>query len=245
MSFFILLWDNFSFLGINATSLQQGLIWFRLNYAAVALFLLAFYYFFIVHFIRLKSRSINIFVIVIALLFSIASIGTSTIIDSTIAKPWGIDIVPGGLNSSFNAFATILAISVIYYSIRKYRVSLSREKVQIQYFLIGTIIFIVFNIVFNVFLPTIGFTKYQYLGDYSSIFFLGFTAYAIIQRRLFGVRFLFQHRLLNSALSMFPIGLLLFMLILFEYRYSHGTARNSIIIALFFFAFFIYPFNLS
>src|SRR3989304_8347310 len=55
MTIFILLWANFSYFGSTARSVSTGLLFYRLNWAAVSLFLPSFFYFFVIYFL-LKSH---------------------------------------------------------------------------------------------------------------------------------------------------------------------------------------------
>jgi signal transduction histidine kinase len=63
-----------------------------------------------------------------------------------------------------------------------------RDK-RVQYFLLGLLIFYWQNIVFNILLPIfLGVSQYYFLGDYSTIILLGFTAFSIIRYRLFNIK---------------------------------------------------------
>jgi len=66
---------------------------------------------------------------------------------------------------------------------------LINSKSQSPVFFIGVLIFVLFNIAFNVVLPVLLNTiKYHQWGDYSTIIFLIFAAYAMTRYRLFDVR---------------------------------------------------------
>jgi signal transduction histidine kinase len=65
----------------------------------------------------------------------------------------------------------------------------SKEKTKVHYFLIGFFIWIFANLVFNIILPVFQKTPQLWaIGNYSAIFFLGLTAYAIVKRELFGTK---------------------------------------------------------
>lgn len=62
---------------------------------------------------------------------------------------------------------------------------------RLQLFLVGLFAFYFLNVVFNIFLPIFfNISRFYFLGDYSTLILLGFTAYAIVQHRLFDVRIL-------------------------------------------------------
>jgi len=81
-----------------------------------------------------------------------------------------------------------------------------KERLKVQYLLIGVVIFVLFNVVFNIISPSIwGSVQYQHFGDYSAIFLLGFTAYAIVKQELFGIK------VVLAALLVGSIAILLFL----------------------------------
>jgi len=62
---------------------------------------------------------------------------------------------------------------------------------KFEYFLIGISIFYIANILFNIMFPVLfGVVSIYYLGDYSTIFFLALTAYAITRKKLMDVKLL-------------------------------------------------------
>lgn len=74
---------------------------------------------------------------------------------------------------------------------QKYFTFSPKEQIKVQYVLIGLIIFVVPNLIFNVIFPFLGRTaqvRYYPFGNYSAIFLLAFTAYAIVKRELFGIK---------------------------------------------------------
>ena len=77
--------------------------------------------------------------------------------------------------------------------------------------MIGLLLFAGFNIVFNVVLP-LAFNVYRYyaVGNYSVAFLLGFTAYAIVKRELFGVRTVLAAILVATVVVLLTIDLLVF-----------------------------------
>jgi len=191
MTIFILLWANFSYFGSTARSVSTGLLFYRLNWAAVSLFLPSFFYFFVIYFL-LKSHlasKIGIIIFILSIIFFILSLFTGLIIKDVVQQSWGMGIVFGPLSDYFNIFSAIVAIIVITYSVQSYK-SLSKEmKVKLNYFLAGIFVFITANLVFNVGLQVIfQSVRFQIYGDFSAIFFLVFTAYAIVKYELFDIK---------------------------------------------------------
>ena len=65
----------------------------------------------------------------------------------------------------------------------------TRINASQRVFLAGVVIFYVANLIFNIGLPVfLGITHLYYFGDYSTVFLLGFTSYAIVRHRLFDIR---------------------------------------------------------
>lgn len=84
---------------------------------------------------------------------------------------------------SFLIYATLYPLFKGYFKFSK------KEKQKIQYFLLGISIFYLANIIFNIILPLVfGVVHFYWLGDYSAIFLLGFTGYAIVKQKLFGMK---------------------------------------------------------
>jgi len=190
VTLFFLLWVNFSYLGSNISQDYKAIFWYRLNWAAVALSGLASY-FLSIFFLKEEKRYfiLDKIIILVSFLFVIISIFTNYIIKDVVTGPAGRDIVFGELNFLFNIFLFSIGIFNIRLFLKKYFKLHYVEKLKIQYFLIGILIFVFANIIFNIISPLIlGTTKYQNFGDYSVIFFLGFTAYAIVKSELFGMK---------------------------------------------------------
>lgn len=99
-------------------------------------------------------------------------------------------------NPIFGPLEHVLYFSIVAMTIllminffKQYFTIPKQDKTKLAYFLIGLVIFIVSNLIFNILLPIVmGNLAYYQLGSYSVIFFLGFTAYAIAKHSLFGIR---------------------------------------------------------
>jgi len=120
---------------------------------------------------------------------SILVLCTPFIIERIKLQPWGFDVVYGKLFYPFFLPTTfLLFIPFPLVLLKKYKKLESVQKIQLKYFFTGLGIFCSLLIFFNVILPfIIGTQQYYFLGNYSAIFFLGFTAYSIVARHLFGI----------------------------------------------------------
>jgi len=187
---FILLWINFSFLTNLPTQTDRALFWIRLNFGAVVLFFISVY-FFSIYFPQEKERKLILdrIVLIIGVVLFLASVFTGFIIKDVEFKTWGVEPILGDRSIVFFGIVVTLTFLIFLNLFKKY-FNLSKEKrVKVQYFLIGASLFALFNLIFNVIFPVVRKTyEYHYLGGYSAIFFLVFTAFAIVKRELFGMK---------------------------------------------------------
>ncbi len=187
-SFCILGWVNFAYFGSTSNEILRALFLYRLNWGIVTLFIFSFYLFI---FYYLK-KNINIWDKInlsILIILSFLSFFTNLIIKETIIKEWGAEVVFGELGIFYKFFAFFATLFVLKYLLSYYFSVSKIEKLKVQYFILGVVLFVIGNTIFNVILPTILDTvKYQHFGDFSAIFFLGFTAYAIVKKELFGIK---------------------------------------------------------
>jgi len=182
--------------------------WFRLAAFAVCMFFVT-YYFFIVEWFLGKSGQPYRLVGVVILLYGVVmgglALGTdiiitgSAIVGSTARPVFG----KAGI-WAFYGFVAVLTVLINGILMREYVGFPEERRAKLQYFLIGLLLFAGFNIVFNVVLPlAFGVYGYYALGNYSVGLLLGFTAYAIVKRELFGVRTVL------AAIFVATVGLLL------------------------------------
>lgn len=223
MTIFVLLWNLFAHLGLFAINVESAIFWYRLNVGTVSLFFIATY-FFAIYFPKKISENKLLSKVVILLggiLFFLSTF-TSLIVKDTILKEWGMEIIFGEGKFFFYGVTTILTFLILYIFIKKYFLLSRKEKLKVEYVLMGIFIFALMNFIFNVgahiFLGTV---RYQYFADYSAIFFLGFTAYAIAKQKLFEIK---------VVLTQFLVGLIAILLLvniivaetLFEYIWKSG-----------------------
>lgn len=212
MTIFMLLWANFAYFGSSSSDLGYALAWYRLNWAAVSLFFIPFFIF-TMSLLRKNSqaRIVGYVISVISVGFFLLSLFSDSIIKSVVARDWGVEVLFGPVDNFFNIFSLFVVGAVLYYSVAGYG-SLSQEmKMKLQYLFIGLFIFVLANVVFNVlFVTFFDSLKYQSFGDFASIFFLGFTAYAIVKRDLFGARVVFSGLLVISIAILLVVDIFLF-----------------------------------
>ncbi len=213
MTFSVIFWVNFSFLGFSAGDNFWAVFFYRLNASSVSIFLVAFYYFYVVHFLKQtgKYEIVGKIVAGLGVLFAGLSVFTDLIIQKTIEKEWGHEIVFGPANDFFNFYAMGVSLVVITLLIKRYFQLPKNQKSKIEYFLVGTFLFVLFNILFNVIFPLLNDTVvYQHFGDYSAIFLLTFTAYAVVRQNLFGIKIIISALLVSFIAALLSLDIFIF-----------------------------------
>jgi signal transduction histidine kinase len=235
MTFFVALWINFAFLGYSTDNIQIALFFYRLNWCSVALFLICSFYFYFVYFLEFKNRFrvLKHFVLFVGIILAVFSIFTNFIIKEVVIQPWGVEIIFGSGNILFNIYSVFIGVIIIISLIKKYFKFHDRaRKIRIKYFLLGTFLFVLFNIIFNIIFPLISKSVvYQHFGDYSAIFLLGFTAYAITKHELMGIKTLITQVLIVI------ISLILFIdVILLSNNLTMQLLKSGILLAFLYFS---------
>jgi signal transduction histidine kinase len=167
--------------------------WFRVAAFAVFMLFVTYYFFIVEWFLGKDGQPYRLFGVII-LLYGVVmgglALGTdivirgSAIVGSTVRPVFG-----DAGRWAFYGFVIVLTLLINWILMREYVGFPKERRAKLQYFLIGLLLFAGCNIVFNVVLP-LAFDVYAYyaVGNYSVGFLLGFTAYAIVKRELFGVR---------------------------------------------------------
>lgn len=188
----ILAWVDFGFLVYYISDINMITLYARLNFASVVVFCVSAYYLGL-HFPtspESKARSfINyIFTLIGIVLASISAF--SPLIISSIELSGNNRVWQEGILGTFFYFYVIVTAVLFFYNIvKKYLHGTDDEKSKIVSFIYGVIIFLALNIIFNIAYPYIfNNDQYYWIGDYSVIFFLGFTAYGIVKHGLFNIK---------------------------------------------------------
>ena len=199
MAIFILFWIIFYFLTQSSRQPTPALFWAKLAYGSVSIFYITFYSFFI-YFLDFekKFRILNKIIWSTSIILFGLSVFTDFVVQDIKFKRWEVDIIFGGVAPFFYGVAGFLSILVVYLLIAKYFKSSHRERLRIQYFLSGVLVWVVMNFIFNIILGLWKKSiKYSYFGHYSAIFLLGFTAYAIVKQELFGIKVILTQALVG------------------------------------------------
>jgi len=219
----ILLWNLFGYLGYRSTLGSEAILFFRINYAAVSLYFIAFYYFTVFFPITIDHRLkyLDKIVVVLGIFFTIVSLFTDLIIkDVTYPAIGKLSLKTGSLGNLFYIFTFILTLYVLFNLIKKYKIISSEQKAKVKYFLVGIITYAFLNVLFNI-IVSVSYPddyKFTQFGDFSAIFFLGFAAYAIMKHQLFNIK----------VIATEAIVILLSLGLLVEVSLSNGLSEGLI-----------------
>lgn len=188
----IIFWNIFSYFAYSAGNDIKATIFFRLNFLAVTSTLL-FFYFFSINF-PLKSKHTNKYIT-----YLISILGAALIIVTPITN-WVIKIASTSTNNLkveiglfgyiFYFFVFLVSAATLFNLTKKYASLDTISKSKVLYFIVGIFIYTFLNIFFNfiIFFLFPLQTRLTQFGDFSAIFLLGFTAYAIIKHQLFNIK---------------------------------------------------------
>ena len=208
-----LVWTDFAYLARIAgpDHLDWSLIFTKITWSAVPLFFINFYFFISFLLKKKKSRVLNFIILAIGLSCWFFAVFTDLVVkrvtfnDGLYLYLLGEGKIPF-LSAVF--FYMILGLALLLKAY--FRISEER-KAQIQYLILGVSILYIMNSIFNVFLPIVrGLTQYYQFGDYSNFIFLSFTAYAIVRRKLFGMRVVITTIVVGLISAFLVMDILLF-----------------------------------
>jgi len=190
LTIFILLWISFAHFANLSSETHQAILWTKLTFLAVFAFFISMYFF--VNFFPREEKQPPLLsgaVVSIGVIFSLISVFTDLLVKDVAIREWGVLPIWGKGQIYMYGIIAILTFLILGILLKKYFRLSSVEKLKVQYFLIGIFIFAVMNLIFNIFL-TPKYTDFPYylFGNYSAIFFLSFTGYAIVKQELFGIR---------------------------------------------------------
>ncbi len=192
LTIFLLFWIDGGYLFSILKDFTQALFLGRLILGMVCLFLISLYFFLKYFPIKDKKeqKTIDTIILLSGFIIFFVTIFTNFVVRNVELTQWGNNPIYHPIGRIiFYGTIIIIAILILFKLFLKYSYLTKNEKIKVQYFLIGLSIFIVINLFFNVALPLWrGTIQYWQFGNYSAIFLIGFTAYAIVKRELFGIK---------------------------------------------------------
>jgi len=103
-------------------------------------------------------------------------------------------------------YITVFFLFVIFNLFLKYKKAQEILKLQLKYMLTGIMISVFFGTLFNLFLPSFGNFKFNWLGQITTLFYVVFVTLAITKYHLFGIKIILTELLIGA------MGIILFIL---------------------------------
>ncbi len=192
MTITMFIWVDFAWLARIPGQADRALLWIRIAWSISPL-LFIFVYYFAGKFVNLgkKYRYLNYLLIFIgAVLFFVILFSNFIIKDIGFNESGVLQIIYGELILYF--FGTIFFLSVLSlwaFFRELFQTRNIEEKRKIKFLLTGLFFFLLMNSIFNIYYPYFRRVFHLYfLGDYSTIVFLGAIAFTIIRHRLFNIK---------------------------------------------------------
>lgn len=190
-SLFVVLWLllDFSLYQFSLSDFQTFLN--RLNLSNICIMVFSLSYFVTVFPREIPKIPKWLFYIflTITILLALYILLSNKIVDRAFMEDYGSNFDQGSNFFIFAVFASLFAlysITVLIYKFFKFK---DLEKKQIKYILYGIAFFAILNLLFNLFVPIVTKSfRFARFGTYSAIFFIGFTAYAILKTHIFNLR---------------------------------------------------------
>ncbi|MCK5332611.1 hypothetical protein KAJ41_01970 [Candidatus Parcubacteria bacterium] len=187
---FMLIWVDFAYIARLPSQVELALFWIRIAWA-VTIPLFASIYFFTIYFLNEhgKHRLTSFIVLITGIVSFPATLLTNWAIADIQSKQVWSKLIYGYGIIVFYAIVLLISFLTLKLLFKNYFSSKGKERDSIQYFVIGILFFLTMNVVFNIIYPFIlNIPKYYQLGDYSTVVFLGFLAYAITKHDLMGIK---------------------------------------------------------
>lgn len=200
------LWILSAFLSEILKDTEIKIFLSKLAFSAVFAFLMLLYYFSSIFPSRRQIKKIfTIPLYLIGIILIILTLFTNLMIRDIMFRPWGFDIIYGSLYIFFSIYSILCIILILSNLFIGYKVLNTQEKLRVKYLILGLLFFGLISGFINIILPIlIGSDIYYRLGNYSIIFFIAFTAYAIVKHQLFEIR------VVLTTVFTFIIGIILF-----------------------------------
>ena len=207
-------WVNFAYLArlIGQQSPDLGLIFLKIAWSASP-FLFVLLYFLVVFYLN-KEKSYSILSKIIflsGLIVSLITIFTSLVVKEMEFVGINLTIIYGEGMFPFLGIVFFFMCAPLYLLFKEYIKCQPKERIKIEYLLIGIFIFYLANIIFGMVFPIFLKVVHLYwIGDYSVIFLLGFTAYAIVKHELFDIKVVLTSIFVSLIAILLALDALLF-----------------------------------
>ncbi len=186
----IILWILFAHLGDSKSLVHYSLLFNRLVYGslffwAYCLILLPFVF---PKDTGIVKRPYRLVLLLISVILAGISVFTNKFIASVTIYDWGASNNFGQWGLLFNIYMSLSILPIFSY-IWIYRKSDETSRRQLKFFFLGLALFLVGVVIIYLLInPMVGDERYYKYGNYSAIFLVAFTSYAILRHHLFNIR---------------------------------------------------------
>lgn len=162
--------------------------------------------------------------VIIGLILEVVVLFTPWVISDIKLQPWGFDSVTGILyNKFFLPFVVILICLSLVNLFINYKASDINQKVQLRFIFLGLGLFLLAGTFFGGILPLIiDSQEYYRIGNYTSVLFVVFTAYAITKHNLFNIK------VIATELAVAVLSLILFTQIFVSTNILEGVVKGLV-----------------
>ncbi|MCK5211193.1 HAMP domain-containing histidine kinase [Candidatus Parcubacteria bacterium] len=136
----------------------------------------------------------------------------------------GVETIFGDYYLIFVLHFIIFVSSIFVIPLCKYKRVNNLQRLQIKYFVFGTVLSIFIGALTNIVLPfAFNIYKLQLLGPLGLFFFFGFTTYAIVKHQLMDIRVIIQRGMIYSALLAVIVGVYIFFVFVLGFFFQQSS----------------------
>ena len=237
--FSIVVWSVSIFLETPIISHDFALFCSRLAFFSGSFIAASFLYFSIIFPKPIKGSLLIIKALIwgIGAFFAIISLSSLVIADEQLYN-WGWSGVRGPLSRVFDVYFIIFMAIALVILMRKFFNERGIARVQLEYFLIGSVISVVGGATTNVIIPFFTDSSFTgYYGPYFSVFYVIFTTYAILKHRFFDIKVALRKGTIYAVTIAIVLGLYAYIVFIFSQTTSNvfkigGDITSAFIIIL-------------
>lgn len=215
-----------------------ALLLIRISYVLL-IFAAAIFYYFVQYFPFKSKRSLflDFLVSFATLLIGFVTIFSNRIVHSIDNMYGGNQVNLGGYIWLYYFLSSCLIIVSFLILFSKYNESTKINKSKMNLMIIGIMIYVLSQVTFNLILPMFGIQALYYLGDYSIIIFIVFTAYAIVKHHLFDLKLAVMRSVtyfmvLSTLAGLYFIAAYILSLLFNQELNNPGQAVGGVIVSL-------------
>ena len=231
-----LLWEISTVFFIENPPFMNATFWSRLGFASAWSSLLNTYLF-VKNYNQVKQvtsfyRYISVFIINILSLSIFFVLGPYIVIETTKLKN-----IPNITYGKFYLFYFLIVVSIIFFILREFtqlsKKNSKHSRLKIRYIKTGIITTIIIALLTNLFIPMFfGTSKYSIYGPLSLSFFSLFSGYALINERLYSLKYILGKILYYLLLIAFPLVLFLLVSFIQSSLWSSIFSTEAIILGI-------------